>query len=110
MFHQVRVRPTDRDLLRFLWWPGGNTQSAVQEYKMNVHIFGATSSPAVCVYALNRTAEDNAPDFSPEAIQTVQKCFYMDDCLKSLPTVQDAIALTKELTSLCEKGGWRLTK
>ena len=24
MFYQVRVPPTDRDLLRFLWWPEGD--------------------------------------------------------------------------------------
>lgn len=24
MFHQVRVSDEDTDLLRFLWWPGGN--------------------------------------------------------------------------------------
>ena len=110
MFHQVQVRPSDRDLLRFLWWPNGDTAGPAKEYRMNVHLFGATSSPAVCVYALNRTARDNAQHHSQEAIQTVERSFYMDDCLKSLPSVDETIKITKELTDLCNKGGWRLTK
>ena len=45
MFHQVMVSPEDRDALRFLWWPGGDTSKAPQVYRMCVHVFGATSSP-----------------------------------------------------------------
>jgi hypothetical protein len=51
MFSQVRVPPEDTDYLRFLWWPGGNTDQALEEYRMKVHIFGATSSPACANYA-----------------------------------------------------------
>ena len=44
MFHQVRVPPEDCDALRFLWWPEGLNREP-EEYLMQVHIFGATSSP-----------------------------------------------------------------
>jgi hypothetical protein len=46
MFHQVHVPEADRDLLRFLWWPDGNLKAEPQEYRMTVHLFGATSSPS----------------------------------------------------------------
>ena len=36
--------------------------------------------------------------------------FYVDDCLTSLPRVQDAVQLTADLTELCNKGGFQLTK
>ena len=43
MFHQFRVSPEFRDCLRFLWFDkNGNIVS----YRMKVHLFGATSSPA----------------------------------------------------------------
>ena len=64
MFHQVRVKPEDRDALRFLWWPGGDLSSTPAEYRMNAHLFGErTSSPSVAGYCLQRTAEDNEDRF-----------------------------------------------
>ena len=47
MFLQVLVDPKDRNALRFLWWPKHDTKSLPVDYQMNVHIFGATSSPSV---------------------------------------------------------------
>ena len=44
MFHQVKVSKAFRDLLRFLWWENGDTASQPREYRMTVHLFGATSS------------------------------------------------------------------
>lgn len=41
MFHQVRVPDEQRDFLRFLWWPDGNLELAIQEYQKTVHLFGA---------------------------------------------------------------------
>ena len=80
---------------------------------MNVactHIFGATSSPAVATFALQKTAADNADFFSSEAVETVKRSFYVDDCLKSLPTVGEAVALATELRELTQQGGFHLAK
>jgi len=52
MFHQVRVRPTDCDALRFLWWPDGKLALQPEEYQMTVHLFGAASSPSCANFAL----------------------------------------------------------
>lgn len=46
MFHQVRVKEEDRNFLRFLWWPEGDTNKPLEEYRMTVLLFGAVSSPA----------------------------------------------------------------
>ena len=40
MFHQVKVVPRQRDALRFLWWPGGDTSCSPEVYRMTVHLFG----------------------------------------------------------------------
>lgn len=47
-----------------------------------------------------RTAEDNATDFLPEVISTVNHNFYVEDCLKSTASEGDAIQLVKDLTLL----------
>ncbi|XP_051784521.1 uncharacterized protein LOC114652826 [Erpetoichthys calabaricus] len=110
MFYQVKVPERDMDLLRFLWWPEGNLNNELEEYKMTVHLFGATSSPSCASYALKKTAED-ARDIAPEeAVNTVLNNFYVDDCLKSVATEEQAIKLAKDLQTLCLKGGFHLTK
>lgn len=43
-------------------------------------------------------------------ISTVENNFYVDDCLKSLPSEHEAVELVKDLTSLCQAGGFHLTK
>lgn len=68
MFYQVNVPERDADLLRFLWWPDGKLDEPMKEYRMMVHLFGATSSPSVTSYALRRTTEDHKEEASPEAV------------------------------------------
>lgn len=75
-----------------------------------VHLFGATSSPSCASYALRRTAENAASKSTPEATQTVLKNFYVDDCLKSVAMEDKAVALVRELMTLCASGGFHLTK
>ncbi|XP_016522029.1 uncharacterized protein LOC107834739 [Poecilia formosa] len=109
MFHQVQVPERDGDFLRFLWWPNGDIRQEPVPYRMMVHLFGAVSSPSCAAYAL-RTSQDNQNEFPPEVIETVRQNFYVDDCLKSAATEEEAIHLIKDLVALCEKGGFTLEK
>ena len=110
MFHQVKVKPEDCEALRFLWWPAGDIDQEPVDHQMVVHLFGATSSPSCCSYALRKTAEDNLGDFSKNTMETVRNNFYVDDCLKSLATKEEAVKLVDELPVLLARGGFRLTK
>lgn len=110
MFYQVRVPVEDSDMLRFLWWPQGDLNLELKEYRMAVHLFGATSSPSCASYALRKCAEDNRSGYSSEAINTVLRNFYVDDCLKSVSTEEQAVALIQDLRDLCATGGFKLTK
>lgn len=110
MFLQVQVPKEDRDLLRFVWWPDGDYSQNMVEYRMTVHLFGAASSPSCANFALRKCAEDNTGQFSPQTINTILNNFYVDDCLASAASEEDAIALFYELRAICSKGGFVLTK
>ncbi|TWW55967.1 hypothetical protein D4764_09G0010170 [Takifugu flavidus] len=110
MYYQVKIPPEHVDFLRFLWWEDGNTSQPLKEYRMTVHIFGATSSASCASYALRRTAEDHKGGFSADAVNTVLNNFFVDDLLKSVDTETNAIQLYKELKALCAAGGFNLTK
>ena len=110
MFYQVRVPPSDCDALRFLWWPEGNLCEEPVEYEMRVHLFGGASSPSCANFALKKTAKDNQRDFSPEVIETVERNFYVDDCLKSVGREDEAVDLARQLRELLARGGFKLTK
>ena len=110
MFHQVHVTPECRDVLRFLWWPGGHSDGRPCDYRMRVHLFGAVSSPSVCNYALKRTADDHQKHFDQLTINTVHNNFYVDDCLQSVADEDHAVKLIDELCDLLALGGFHLTK
>lgn len=90
-FHQVHVRSSDCDALRFLWWPDGNLEDQPQEYQMTVHLFGGASSPSCTNFALKRTVEHHSADFDTETVETVKRNLYVDDCLKSVSSEDKAI-------------------
>ena len=81
MFRQVKVRPDDRNALRFLWRTDGDLSKQADEVQMTVHLFGGTSSPSCANFALRKTTDDNEGDFDPETIQTIRRNFL---CRKNL--------------------------
>lgn len=110
MFHQVKVTEEYRDFLRFLWWEDGDTSREPQDYRMTVHLFGATSSPGCCNFALKTTADDNEETFGPEPAEFLRRDFYVDDGLKSVPSIEEAVALIKSTKKMCLRGGFNLHK
>ena len=110
MFHQVRVTPDDSDVLRFLSWPDGDMNRPLEEFQKTVHLFGAVSSPSCANFALRKTATDNESNYDEKVISTILKNFYVDNCLKSVQTVDEAVQLIDDLGDACSKGGFRLTK
>ncbi|XP_033118272.1 uncharacterized protein LOC117117900 [Anneissia japonica] len=110
MFYQVKVPAEQRDLLRFLWWTKGDFSHQPKIFRMTVHLFGAGSSPSCANYGLQKTATDNKCEVSIKAVETVKRNFYMDDVLKSVETIEEAKNLVNELKTLCNEGGFNLTK
>ena len=110
MFHQVRVAPEDCQALRLLWWPDDDLSKEPTDFQMLVHLFRATSSPSCASFSLKKTASDNQGEFDVETINTVNRNFYVDDCLKSVSSIDHAVRLSGQLRELLARGGFQLTK
>ena len=110
MFHQFKVSHCHRNYLRFLWWSDADFSAEPQEYRMTVHLFGATSSPGCANFGFKQIAEDYKDEFGPEAAEFIRRDFYVDDGLKSVSDVDEAKSLIDNTKSMCAKGGLRLHK
>ena len=110
MFHQVKVSPEDRDSLRFFWWDNNDIAFTPKEYQMLVHLFGATSSPSCCSFALRQVGIDNLANADPVVLSCLKRNFYVDDFLKSFHNKGDALRIIAQLTASLERGGFHLTK
>jgi hypothetical protein len=67
MFYSILVKEDHRDFLRFLWYENNDPEGKIMEYRMKVHIFGNTSSPAVATFGLRKTAQDGESKFGSDA-------------------------------------------
>ena len=110
MYYQVLVSDKQRSLLKFLWWPKGDTSNGLKEYEMNAHVFGAISSPSCANYALKKTANENEEKYGSSAANTLRRNFYVDDMLKSVSSSAEMIDLINRIIGLCDEGGFNLTK
>ena len=77
---------------------------------MTLHLFGGVSSHSCANFALRKTANDSKAHYDPQIVHTVERNFYVNDCLKSAKSDQDAIYIVKNLIELLKEGGFRLTK
>ncbi|XP_062413903.1 uncharacterized protein LOC134105319 [Pungitius pungitius] len=110
MFHSFLVREEDRDFLRFLWFEDNDLHKDIIEYRMKVHVFGNSPSPAVAIYGLKRSAQDGEADFGLDVKQFIDRDFYVDDGLKSLPSEEAAISLLKRTQETLACSNLRLHK
>ena len=110
MFLQVGVSVEHRDMLRFLWWEHGDLRLPPRRYRMCVHLFGATSSPACAMFTLRSAADLYGGDSTEEAASFVKDDFYIDDGITSTKTAAQAISLVENAVELCSKVGFKLHK
>ncbi|XP_065115485.1 uncharacterized protein [Paramisgurnus dabryanus] len=109
MFHQFHVEEADRNYLCFLWWKNGNLSSHPQEYRMKVHLFGATSSPGCANYGLKHLAKEYESMY-PLGSKFITTDFYVDDGVTSVASTEEAVQVAREARQLCALGGLRLHK
>ena len=109
-FHQVFVDENDHDAFRFFWFPNNDLEQSPADYRMDVHIFGAMSSPSIAAFALRRAALDKETRADLATVETVLENIYVDNLCKSCTSVKQAISLVDQLRRLLSSGGFRITK
>ncbi|XP_056393184.1 uncharacterized protein LOC130285449 [Hyla sarda] len=110
MFHCFLVKKEDRNFLRFLWYRDNDLSKEVIEYRMRVHIFGNSPSPSVAIYGLKRSAQEGEAEYGSDVRKFVEKDFYVDDCLKAMPSNETAINLLRRAQEMLAYSNLRLHK
>ena len=97
MFYRVQLLVDQRDMFRFLWYPNNDLTMEPTTYRMKVHIFGATSSPAIANFALRKCAEQQQ---LTEVRDVINKSFYADDMMSSFTNNDEAITTVKKVSDV----------
>lgn len=88
MFHQVRLLPKDKPLLRYIWrdmqW-----DRIPDAYEWQVLSFGTTCSPCCALFALQKHVLDHSQPGEDTPV-SVEKSFYVDNYLQSFASPKAA--------------------
>lgn len=109
MFLCFSVRKDHRNFLRFLWHRNNNLEEPIVEYRMTVHVFGNSPSPAVATYGLRRASQHQG-DGNHMTRQFVERHFYVDDGLISFPSDGEAVAVVKRAQETLAASNLKLHK
>ncbi len=107
MYRAVPLPACERDLHRFVW--RRQLSDVLRDYRMARVTFGVASSSFAANMAIKQNAIDHATEF-PLAAAAVHTSFYVDDGLVGADSLEEAIALQKQLQALLARGGFLLRK
>ncbi|CAC5398316.1 unnamed protein product [Mytilus coruscus] len=111
MFYSFYVRSDHRDYLRFVWHENNDLTKELVDFRMKVHVFGNSPSPAVATCGLRKTADIAGEMSGMDVKEYIYRNFYVDDALSVHSTSEEAVSLLKRAKSaLLEEGSLRLHK
>lgn len=117
-FLQISVHKEDRNFLGFLWKDSDNKLITMRHCRV---VFGVCSSPFLleaCLHLhLENTLElckDGSLPYPLEMIKTLRNSFYVDNCLTSVDTMEEASKFIEVASSVMEQRkfilrGWELS-
>jgi hypothetical protein len=103
MCHRIGIPEEDQHVHWFLWRDMDTTRPP-DTYVKTVLTFADKPAPAMVQIALRKTA-DQAENAHPYAAEVLKKNTYMDAICDSVPSIEYAQQLTKDLDEILDKGG-----
>lgn len=113
MFRQVEVNINQQKWQLVLWREDPNMP--LRTYRLTTVTYGTRSGPYLAVRSLIQCGRDNCTiirntEHGKEALQSIEKDFYVDDYLTSSPSAKAAIRLAKNVDQILQQGQMHLRK
>jgi len=105
MYRQIVLHPQNRELQRILW--RYFSEELIQEYRLTTVTYGTSSAPYLATRCL-KLADDKCQ--YPKADQVLGNDFYVDDLLSGTSTIEDAIKVQQEISSLFQTAEFTFRK
>lgn len=107
MYRQIQVHEDDYPYQLIYW--RNNPSLPLETYALKTVTYGMSCSPYLAIRTLQQLVKEEGHHF-PRAAKLLQSQIYMDDCLGSASSAEEATNLMDELTQLLLKGGFSLRK
>ncbi|GFV28344.1 uncharacterized protein TNCV_4599971 [Trichonephila clavipes] len=109
-FLQIKVAPSDRKFLRFLWWEEGDSRKLIV-YSHGRVVFGVNASPFLLAVTINYHLE-NVAESQKGIAAKLKESMYVDNCVASVNTIGELnsfIKVSKELMASAhfDLRGWK---
>ena len=108
-FLQISVTPTDRDVLRFLWW---DSEGKIVVYRHCRAVFGVSSilfllGATIEMHLLNSLQSETSQK-SRDVIKEMLRSFYVDNYINSVDSYEDLKFIEQKAIKIMIKAGFNL--
>ena len=109
-FLMIGIRPSDRDMLRFLWFCNPEQPvSEVTHFRFTRLVFGLRPSPAILSCVISHHLRKYHEKY-PELVQSIESSLYVDDLIAGEDTVEQAFNLYAKAKKFMADGNFNLRK
>ena len=109
-FHQIEINPSDRKMLRFLWFDDIYKEHPnIVEYQFCGLVFGLTPSPAILTSIIQRHLELYKAKES-EVVSLLRDSFYVDDFVGGAFDDDQSLEIHEKANNILKDGGFVLRK
>jgi hypothetical protein len=107
MYRQILIHPDDQNYQLILWRDKPNLP--IETFRLKTVTYGLSPSPFLAIRCINELASINMERF-PITSKILLRDFYVDDVLTGADSLETALQIRKELTTILQQAGFELRK